>query len=564
MRFFAQLSVRLFVLLAVLLVVAFTGFVATNYDLHRQHLERRTTEYAATTSDIIVRSARHAMMQNAREDLAGMVAAIGEQAQVKAAHIYNKAGDIVYSTEPGSIGRTVDIDADACSSCHLSGQLAEVVRTDELARRFENADGSRVIGFIRPILNEPSCSTAACHEHPADQRVLGVLDLQLSLAQTDEDLAGTRWEMVRDGALVTLFTGAGAWLFIMLVVRRPVRRLIEGVRRVGRLERDVVLDARAAGELGELSRGFNTMARQLERAIDENQQWASSLEAKVEAKAAELQRAQVHLIHTEKLASLGKLSAVIAHEINNPLAGVMTYARLVSRRLGNPDKPLTDADRAKLIEHLNTIEHETRRAGDTVKNLLLFARHKPEGLCPTHAVEVIDRAVRLVRHRLEIGGIALETSLAVADDTLVCNVDQLQQVVVALIVNAAEAMGDGGRLAVRLSEPDPDHLVLTVADTGPGIPEDVLAHIFEPFFTTKSETSGVGLGLAVVHGIVESHQGRIDVHTSPDGTRFDVTWPRRPTDPLAAATAAAESPSSPPAAEPASPEAPAAHGEPTP
>ena len=222
------------------------------------------------------------------------------------------------------------------------------------------------------------------------------------------------------------------------------------------------------------------------------------------------------------------------------------------------------ADRAKLIEHLNTIEHETGRAGDTVKNLLLFARHKPEGLCPTHAVEVIDRAVRLVRHRLEIGGIALETSLAVADDTLVCNVDQLQQVVVALIVNAAEAMGDGGRLAVRLSEPDPDHLVLTVADTGPGIPEDVLAHIFEPFFTTKSETSGVGLGLAVVHGIVESHQGRIDVHTSPDGTRFDVTWPRRPTDPLAAATAAAESPSSPPAAEPASPEAPAAHGEPTP
>jgi len=297
----------------------------------------------------------------------------------------------------------------------------------------------------------------------------------------------------------------------------------------------VLLDERAAGELGELSRGFNAMARQLECALDENQQWAASLEAKVEAKAAELQRAQVHLIHTEKLASLGKLSAVIAHEINNPLAGVLTYARLVSRRLGNLEKPLVDADRLRLVEHLGMVETETRRCGETVKNLLLFSKHKAEGLCPTHVVEVVERALRLVRHRLDMGGIALESTLVVADDLIVCNVDQLQQVVVALIVNAAEAMNDGGRLTVTLSEPDPDHLRLTIADTGPGIPDDVLPHIFEPFFTTKSETSGVGLGLAVVHGIVESHQGRIDIVSSPDGTAFHTLWPRRPADPLAAA-----------------------------
>lgn len=526
MRFFTQLSVRLFVILAGLLVVAFTAYVATNYDLHRQHLERRTTDYAATTSDIIVRSARHAMMQNARDEIAEMVGAIGEQPQVDAARIYNKAGEIVFSTDVGEVGRSVELEADACSACHTSGTLREVVPTEQLARRFEGADGHRVIGFIRPILNEPGCSAAACHEHPASQRVLGVLDLQLSLEQTDEDMAKAGWEMGLDAALVTLFAALAAWLFIMLMVRRPVRRLTEGAKRIGQLEPDVALDVKAAGEIGELSRTFNQMARQLDQAREENEQWAASLEAKVEAKAAELQRAQVHLIHTEKLASIGKLSAVIAHEINNPLSSVLTYARLVSRRLGNPDRPITDEDRARLCEHLETIQRETRRCGETVKNLLIFSKRKADGLCPTHVVEVVDRAVRLVRHRLEIGGIRISQRLDVESDVIVCNIDQLQQVFVALLVNAAEAMEDGGRLEVALEEPDPEHLTLIVKDSGPGIPEDVLPHIFEPFFTTKSETSGVGLGLAVVHGIVESHGGTTTIETSPDGTAFRVTLPR--------------------------------------
>ena len=527
MRFFAQLSVRLFVLLAGLLVVAFTAYVATNYDLHKQHLERRTTDYAATTSDIIVRSARHAMMENARDEIAGMIGAIGEQPQVDAARIYNKAGAIVFSTDASEVGGTVDVEAEACSACHTSGTLREVVPTEQLARRFDGADGHRVIGFIRPILNEQSCSTAACHEHPPSQRVLGVLDLQLSLAQTDADLARASWEMVLDAGLVTLFTALAAWLFIMLMVRRPVRRLTESAKRIGRLEKDVEFDVRAAGEIGELSRTFNTMSRQLDQAREENAQWSASLEAKVEAKAAELQRAQVHLVHTEKLASLGKLSAVIAHEINNPLSSVLTYARLVSRRLGNPERPLTEEDKARLCEHLAMIEGETRRCGETVKNLLIFSKGKAEGLCPTHVVAVVNRALRLLQHRLEIGGIRLETHLEVGDDLIVCNVDQLQQVLVALLVNAAEAMEDGGRLDVSLSEPDPDHLRLSVRDSAAGIPDDVLPQIFEPFFTTKSETSGVGLGLAVVHGIVESHGGTIEVETSPDGTCFHVTLPRR-------------------------------------
>jgi two-component system NtrC family sensor kinase len=442
--------------------------------------------------------------------------------------IYSKSGEVEYSTVPSEVGHVVDMEAAACSACHVSGSLREVVPTEELARRFVTDSGEPVVGFIRPILNAPRCSDAACHAHPASQRVLGVLDLQLSLAQTEADLAGTQRQMVVDAGLVILFAALVGWLFIHLVVRRPVRRLIAGARRIGRLDLDVSLEEDAAGELGDLSRTFNAMARQLKRARDENEQWAASLEAKVEAKAGELQRAQVHLLHTEKLASLGKLSAVIAHEINNPLSGVLTYARLVRRRLESPDKPLTDADRARLCEHLQMIEGETRRCGDTVKNLLLFSKRRAEGLCPARVTEVIERSIRLVRHRLEIGGVEIEESLDVASDRIVCNVDELQQVVVALVVNAAEAMAEGGKLRVALSEPDPNHLALTVSDTGPGIAPEVLPHIFEPFFTTKADTSGVGLGLAVVHGIVKSHDGSIDVQSTPDGTTFRIVLPREP------------------------------------
>jgi two-component system NtrC family sensor kinase len=282
-------------------------------------------------------------------------------------------------------------------------------------------------------------------------------------------------------------------------------------------------------EIGELARSFERMAGELRRAQEENLEWAQSLETKVREKTRELERAQAHLIHVEKMASLGKLSAVIAHEINNPLASVMTYARLVSRRLGK-ETPLDPEARQRLQEHLSMIESETRRCGDIVKNMLIFAKKTPMGLREVDLREVIDRASRLVQHGLEIQQVEFRRELPEIDYRVVCSADQIQQMLVALMVNATEAMEtDGGVLTLSVRTRDPYLVEIAVSDTGTGIPEEIRGQIFEPFFTTKDGTRGVGLGLAVVHGIVESHGGTIDVDSVPGrGTTFRVTLPRRP------------------------------------
>ena len=248
-------------------------------------------------------------------------------------------------------------------------------------------------------------------------------------------------------------------------------------------------------------------------------------------KTDELSRAQRQVVHMEKMASLGKLAATVAHELNNPLAGILNYAKLIDRTLkeGGDDPE----EQREVGRFLSVIEKESTRCGAIVKNLLLFARRSGAELALHPVNPIVERAVMLIRHHLEMSGIQLETRLAAGDVRLVCDADQVQQALVALLVNAVEAMSGGGTLTVEAAavegeggEAGGGAVALTVADTGVGIPPDALPHIFEPFFSTKDGTSGAGLGLAVVYGIVHRHGGTIDVDSAPGrGTRFRMVLP---------------------------------------
>ena len=243
-------------------------------------------------------------------------------------------------------------------------------------------------------------------------------------------------------------------------------------------------------------------------------------------KTEELSRAQRQVIHMEKMASLGKLAATVAHELNNPLAGILNYARLVERSLAEGDGGLEE--REEMARSLSVIQQESRRCGEIVRNLLAFSRRSGAELARHHLHAVVERALLIVRHLLEMSRIEVVTDLAAGDDELVCDADQLQQALVALLVNAAEAMPEGGTLTVATREAD-GRLELAVTDTGVGIPPESLPHIFEPFFSSKKETSGAGLGLAVVYGIVRRHGAEIEVDSAVGrGTTFRLLLPRRP------------------------------------
>jgi two-component system NtrC family sensor kinase len=166
-----------------------------------------------------------------------------------------------------------------------------------------------------------------------------------------------------------------------------------------------------------------------------------------------------------------------------------------------------------------------------VRNLLLFARPSQASFAPVHLSQIIERSLLLHQHRMAMASITCAYQPAYADDMLTCDPDQIQQVLVALLVNAIEAMEDGGDLHVTVT-PAGDTIELVISDTGIGIPEDAIGHIFEPFFSTKDKESGVGLGLAVVYGIVTGHRGTIDVASDPGkGTTFTVRLPRSPKPP---------------------------------
>jgi two-component system NtrC family sensor kinase len=234
---------------------------------------------------------------------------------------------------------------------------------------------------------------------------------------------------------------------------------------------------------------------------------------------------QARVLHQDKMMSLGRLAASVAHEINNPLSGVLNYVRLMICIAAR--QAITVEQQAKFQDYLNVVEKEVDRCSRIVGNLLTFARKSPASRQPVSMGDIIERCVMLSRHRLELGNIKLETHITPDLPTVQGDANQLQQCVMNLILNAVDAMPGGGRLKVSASAGrQMQRVEITISDTGSGIATDDLPHIFEPFFTTKKEGYGTGLGLSTTYGIVEEHNGTIAVQSKPNsGTTFTLELP---------------------------------------
>jgi len=263
----------------------------------------------------------------------------------------------------------------------------------------------------------------------------------------------------------------------------------------------------------------------LQRAEQENREWASTLEQRVKEKTEELKRIHQQMLQIEKIASLGKLSATVAHELNNPLEGVLTYAKLIGRRLSK--LPSISSDIQETIDDIELIRRETERCGSIVNNLLLFSKKQVGEIVLIPVGQIVEKARQIVQHHFEISDVRFEASLPKEEVQMLCDENQIQQALVALFVNAVEAMPGGGKLRVSVTRADADADVsIEVEDTGIGIASDDIDHVFEPFYSTKKNAQGVGLGLSVVYGIVERHGGRISVESAVGkGTRFVMRFP---------------------------------------
>ncbi len=232
------------------------------------------------------------------------------------------------------------------------------------------------------------------------------------------------------------------------------------------------------------------MSRELQTERKQNLAWTHTLEERVEQKTSELKRAHEHALHTEKMASIGKMAAVLAHEINNPLSGILTYAKLLHKWI---DRDAGPAISQEICDSLDLIASESRRCGDLVKNLLTFSRTTPMNLQPANLNQVIDRSLRLVQHQLDLAGIQVQQQLDPDLPQVQCDAAQIEQVILALVMNALDAMPQGGNLWLTTSfTREPKQVCIVVRDDGSGIPAEILPRIFEPFLTTKETGRGVG------------------------------------------------------------------------
>lgn len=509
-----------------------------SYRSTQEHFMRFVRGDARRCSDLIERATHDGMLLNRLDEVQTTFERLVDGSDIAAVRCYDKHGVIVLSADRREIGRQIDLQSVTCTSCHNRQVLKglAVLERSSLARVTGSPDVLRHLSAIR---NESSCSAAACHAHPADRKVLGVLEVEMSMAPLDVATGAAQRQLVRTTGALLLIIGVVAALFVQRVVRRPVRKFREGTERIARGDLTTRIDVPGHNELAQLAAAFNNMVDELSVARGSLTEWSQKLEEKVAQKTEELRRAQGQVLQMERMASLGKLAASVAHELNNPLAGMLTYARLIRRELDQ--QPLDSPVREELGRYLEIVERECRRCGEIVKDLLTFARPSGMRMANVNINEIVKRTLVLVRHHLEMRGVQLQTQLLPDGSEIVADGDRIEQALLALLVNAVEAMEQlprgEGRLGVCLTA-GADEVHVIISDNGVGIPPEVLPHIFEPFVSTKQKASGVGLGLAVVYGIVQRHGGSIEVESQPGrGTTFGVRLPRRP--PLIQESAAA-------------------------
>jgi len=298
-------------------------------------------------------------------------------------------------------------------------------------------------------------------------------------------------------------------------ITNPIKKLVFATNKLAQGDLSHRVETKSHDEIGQLADSFNNMATKLQEATERYVALTKTLEQRVEEKAKELEKAQGRLLRSEKLAAVGQLAAGVAHEINNPLAVILGRAEFLASELKNADPTM--------IKSINAIERETERASLIVKKLLSFSRESKPKLEFIDTNQVLENALTLARNQLLIEGIKVNKELDSNLPKILADAQQIQQVFINIILNAFQAMPNGGELSVATYSKD-NFVEIKFIDTGTGITKEHLSKIFDPFFSGQKE--GTGLGLSISHAIIQKHKGSIEVESEAGkGSTFTVKLP---------------------------------------
>jgi two-component system NtrC family sensor kinase len=404
------------VMITVLLIISVFAYV--NIRTHNNSLLAEVERHAIQISQTVKSSTEYDMLLNEPTRIHETIKRLGQQESIERIRIMNKVGKITYSSDANEIGKSVDLGAESCVRCHAVNPPLERLEMKARTRVFRRPqDSSGALGVITPIYNQPSCWTAECHEHPKTQTVLGVFDVIMPLTAVEADLRRSRVEIVVFAASAVLLLSLIIGVFVRRWVSVPVKQLVAATQHVASGDLSTTIDETRADELGTLARSFNHMTRKLADT-------------------------RLQLLQSDKLALLGRLAAGVAHELNNPLTGVLTYSSMMLKQARTPTEQ----------EDLKVIVRETIRCRDIVRSLLDFARQSVLTKSESDINEAITHAVSVMQRQLSLNRVVVNRDLSPNLPHAVVDANQIEQVLVNLIVNAADAIGPaGGTITLRSS-----------------------------------------------------------------------------------------------------------------
>jgi two-component system NtrC family sensor kinase len=434
--------------------------------------------------------------------------------------LINRINEFVFSGKDysGSSAGTVSIFMNdvriATNVMGASGKYELGVHTSPEVRKSVLSQGSRYFGRrnIGGSWNQTAYEPIRDHEG----NIVGILFVGLPEIPFLD---------VRTSMMLTFLLVAGIGVLVVLALTYlitrsmiyPLEEIAKASNRIAAGDFDQSVDVNSRDEVGILANSFNKMTASIRTMKAELEEWARTLEEKVNTRTEELVAVQTQMAQSEKLASIGRLAAGVAHEINNPLGGILTFSMLALEDCDD-DHPLKQS--------LETIVKQTLRCRETVKGLLDFARQSSSTPSLTEVNTVVDKTLFLLENQTMFQNIRTVRNFGADLPEVLIDAGQLQQVVINLVINAVDAMEENGVLTIETRKaPKNQEILLQISDTGKGIPENILPLIFEPFFTTKKVGKGTGLGLSIVHGIVTHAGGKIDVASSPKGATFTVRLP---------------------------------------
>lgn len=506
-------------------VLVFTMLIVRN---NREELMQQVTNNSGQLSRVVISSTRFAMLQNKPSHVDRIIQDVGDQEDIEKVRILSKDGTVIHSSEKGEIGNKIDLEAESCLACHLDEQSRLESPIFGRSRFFNSQNGKRMLGSTAVIHNEPTCVGAGCHEDTEKQPVLGVLDIVYPLDRIESTLRANTYTIFGLSFGFIIFAGFLVSYLVHRLVYQPLSDLDKGAERLASGDLENSIPVRSKDEFGQLAKSFNTMTNALRKSHVDLEDWGRTLELKVEEATQELKKAQAETARSEKLASVGLLAAGIAHELNNPLTGVLTFSHLVRKNLpdGSPD-----------AEDLDLVIRETKRCASIIRRLLDFSREKTPEKTFSNLNELVTETVELIAQSAQVKDIEIKTELDEQMPAIWMDENLIKQVIMNMLVNAQHAIESEGCISIttRLlaagdcpdSVKEPGEVAqVTIKDTGCGIPESDLQRIFDPFFTTKGVGKGTGLGLSVSHGTIEAHGGTIEVaSTVGKGTEFRIYLP---------------------------------------